>query len=461
MKLSKKKQDFTQGPIFVPMLLFVLPIMATGILQVLYNMADNIIVGQFSGDPDALGAVGSTSSLTQLLVNMLMGLAGGSGVVISHAFGAKNDELLSTTVHTAITFSLIGGISLSIIGFIIAEPVLIMMDTNPDLLPGAVLYARIIFLGVPASAVYNYGSVILSSVGDSKTSLYILSATGILNVLLNLLFVIVFNMSVAGVALATVIAQYVSATILISLFIRRRDEKYTLSLKKLGINGKVFKKILRYGIPASIQGSLFSISNVIITTGINALPKTDIAAKTIAANIEGIIYTALNSYLHTSMTFVGQNYGAKKPERIKKCIKCSVSQVLIVGLGLAGIMTLFAEPLAMTYIDPLDPHKTEVLTQAVNLMQMMLVAYVLCGVMEALAGSVRGLGYSVTPMLTNLVLNCGGRTLWVLFFFPMPIFNNLLGIYAVYPISWTLTIIAYAIILLSSKRLKKSELATE
>ena len=459
MTITKKKKDFTSGPLFLPMLCFVLPIMLTGILQVFYNMADNIVVGQFSGDPDALAAVGSTSSLTNLIINALMGLAAGSGIVISHAFGAKNDALLGKAVHTAMTFSLFGGIVFSVVGFFVAKPILVLMGTNADLLDKAVLYTRIIFLGVPGSAVFNFGATLLRSIGDSKTPLYILSSTGIINVVLNLLFVMVFNMSIAGVALATIIAQYVSAVVLVFILIKRKGENYALNPKKLGIDVGVLKRILRFGIPASIQSSVFGISNVIITTGVNTLSKAIISAKTIAGNIEGLLYTALNSYMHASMTFVGQNYGAQKPERIKKSIFCAIGQVLTVGLTLAGIMTLFAEPLALMYIDPVDPNKAEVLKETVSLMQMMLVSYVLCGVMESLAGSLRGLGYSITPMLVNLILTCGGRIVWVLLFFPMPLFNDLRGLFLIYPISWITAIIAHTTVLLTSKKIKAEKIS--
>ncbi len=441
------------------MLMFVLPIMLTGILQVLYNMADNIVVGQFSGDPNALAAVGSTSSLTNLVVNVLMGLGAGSGIVVSHAFGARNDGMLERAVHTAMTFSLIGGITFAAIGLAITEPALILMGTKPELLGGAVLYMQIICLGIPGSAVFNFGATILRSVGDSKTPLYILASTGIINVLLNLVFVIVFKMSIAGVALSTIIAQYLSALILVYILYRRRNENYGLSFNKLGIDKQVLMRILRFGVPAGIQSALFSVSNVIITTAVNTLPTTAISAKTIAGNIEGLLYTALNSYMHASMTFVGQNYGAGKPERIRRSIILSVGQVLILGIVIGQIMLLFGEPLSLMYIDPDDPGRAEVLSYSLDLLKLMLTSYVLCGVMEALAGSLRGLGFSVLPMLVNLIGTCGTRILWVAVFFPMPVFNNIIGVFLIYPISWILTISAHLTVMLICWKKKKRELA--
>ncbi len=454
MTSVKKKKDFTSGPLFLPMLTFVLPIMLTGILQVLYNMADNMVVGQFSGDPNALAAVGSTSSLTNLVVNVLMGLGAGSGIVVSHAFGAKNYGLLEKAVHTAMTFSIIGGIAFSAIGVFISEPMLVLMGTRPELLEGAVLYMRIICLGIPGSAVFNFGATILRSVGDSKTPLYILASTGLVNVVLNLVFVIVFHMSIAGVATSTIISQYLSAVILVYILNRRKNEKYGLNFKKLGIDRNVLLRILRFGVPAGIQSGVFSVSNIIITTAINTFPTTTISAKTIAGNIEGLLYTALNSYMHASMTFVGQNYGANQPERIKKSIFYSVSQVLIIGTVIGQVMLLFGEPLSLLYIDATDPNKDEVLSITMDLLKLMLSSYVLCGIMEALAGSLRGLGFSLLPMMVNLIGTCGMRILWIAVFFPMPLFNNIMGVFLIYPISWILTITAHLTVLLIFLRKK-------
>ncbi len=458
MNTVKRKKDFTNGAMFLPMLTFVLPIMLTGILQVLYNMADNIVVGQFSGDPNALAAVGSTSSLTNLVVNVLMGLGAGSGIVVSHAFGAKNDGMLEKAVHTAMSFSLIGGIAFGLVGVLISEPMLALMGTKPELLDGAVVYMRIICLGIPGSAVFNFGATILRSVGDSKTPLYILASTGIVNVILNLIFVIAFRMSIAGVALSTIIAQYLSSVILVYVLNRRKNENYGLSFKKLGIDRLMLVRILKFGIPAGIQSSLFSISNIIITSAINTLPTTVISAKTIAGNIEGLLYTALNSYMHASMTFVGQNYGAGKPERIKRSILLSVLQVFVIGALIGQTMLIFGEPMSLMYISADDPNKTEVLSVTLDLLKLMLTTYVLCGVMETFSGALRGLGFSIVPMLVNLIGTCGTRILWVLVFFPMPIFNNIIGVFLIYPISWILTILAHFTVLLIFWKKKKQEL---
>ena len=257
---SKKKYSFTEGPIFWKIAAFALPIMLTGILQILYNMADNIVVGQFSGDPDALGAVGSTTSLNNLIINFIMGIAGGTGVVVAQAYGAKRDTELSRAVHTSLIFSIFAGIAFGALGILISRPVLTLIGTQPDLIDKAVLYMRIICLGIPALSVYNFGAAILRSIGDSKTPLMLLSSSGILNVILNLFFVIICGMAVEGVAIATIISQYVSATAVLVVLINRRALSYGFSFSKLCFDGGIMKKILRFGIPAGISSSLFSVA---------------------------------------------------------------------------------------------------------------------------------------------------------------------------------------------------------
>lgn len=438
---AKPKRDLTEGPLFLPMIMFVIPIILTGMLQIVYNMADNIVVGRFSGDEYALAAVGSTTSLSNLIINLLMGVGGGSGVVIAQSYGAKQYDRLSRAVHTSMSFSLIGGVAFCIIGLLISRPALELMDTKEELMSRALLYLRIICLGIPASAVYNFGAAVLRSVGDSKTPLFILSATGIINVILNLIFVISFGMAVEGVALATIISQYISAIVVVFLLVRRKNQPYSLDLKKLRIDVPILKRILALGLPAGFQGTLFSISNIILTAGMNSLATTDIAGKTIAINIEGLVYTAMNSYLHASMTFTGQNYGAKKPERIKKSIIYAVLQVAVIGFVGGQIISLFGEPLASLYIDSADPNREAVMVSALELMRFMLACYFLCGVMDTLSGALRGLGYSLIPMIVSIGAICVLRTIWVFFVFPTEPFHSLIGIYTIYPISWSLGIL--------------------
>lgn len=445
---TKAKRDLTEGPLFLPMISYVIPIILTGLLQILYNMADNIVVGRFSGDDLALAAVGSTSSLSNLIINLLMGVAGGSGVVIAQSYGAKNKDRTSRAVHTSMITAIIGGIIFCIIGLIISRPALTIMDTKDELMSRALLYLRIICLGIPASAIYNFGAAALRSVGDSKTPLVILSCTGLTNVLLNLFFVIVCHMSVSGVAIATIASQYVSAVVVIILLFKRKDQPYALNINMLRIDPELLKSILRLGLPAGFQGTLFSISNIILTSGMNSLATTDIAGKTIAINIEGLVYTAMNSYLHASTTFTGQNFGAKKPDRIKKSILYAALQVTIVGVVGGVILILFGKPIAEMYVDLNDPNREAVLQAAIDLMTFMLSVYFLCGVMDTLSGALRGLGYSVIPMIVSIGAICVLRAIWVFVFFPMEQFHSLIGIYLIYPISWSLGIIFNTIALL-------------
>ena len=442
------KRDLTEGPLFLPMISYVVPIILTGLLQILYNMADNIVVGRFSGDDLALAAVGSTSSLSNLIVNLLMGIAGGSGVVIAQSYGAKNKDRTSRAVHTSMLTAIIGGIVFCIIGLLISRPALAIMDTKEELMSRALLYLRIICLGIPASAIYNFGAAALRSVGDSKTPLVILSCTGLTNVLLNLFFVIVCHMSVSGVALTTIASQYVSAIVVIIVLFKRKDQPYALNINLLRLDPELLRSILRLGLPAGFQGTLFSISNIIITSGMNSLATTDIAGKTIAINIEGLVYTAMNSYLHASTTFTGQNFGAKKPDRIKKSILYAALQVTIIGVVGGIILILFGKPIAEMYVDLNDPNREAVLKAAIELMTFMLSCYFLCGVMDTLSGALRGLGYSVIPMIISIGAICVLRAIWVFVFFPMEQFHSLIGIYLIYPISWSLGIIFNTLALL-------------
>jgi putative MATE family efflux protein len=445
---SKSKPNLTEGPLFIPIISFVVPIILTGILQILYNMADNIVVGRYSGDELALAAVGSTSSLSNLIVNLLMGIAGGAGVVVAQSYGAREYKKLSDAVHTSTVFSVIGGLFFCILGLIITRPALVLMDTKPELLDRACIYMWIICLGIPASSIYNFGAAILRSVGDSKTPLIILASTGLANVLLNLLFVICFKMTVDGVALATIISQYISAATVIVLLLKRTDSPYALNFDKLKINAPILKRILQLGLPAGFQGTMFSISNVILTSAINTLPTAEISGKTIAINIEGLVYTAMNSYSHAAMTFTGQNYGARKTDRIKKSILYTVLQVTVIGIVGGQVINLFGKPLANLYVNPLDPNKEEVISAAITLMQFMLSCYFLCGIMDTLSGCMRGLGYSTIPMIVSIGAVCVLRAIWVWLVFPLERFNSLLGIYTIYPISWSIGIICLAIALL-------------
>ena len=448
MAFSKAKSSLTDGPIFSKMILYVLPIMLTGILQLLYNMADHVVVGQFSGDETALAAVGSTASLTNLIVNLFMGITAGSGVVVARSFGAKDYDRLSRAVHTSMLFALFGGVVFSVIGIVVSYPALDLMGTNKDIIDNAALYMQIICLGVPATAVYNFGATILRSVGDSKTPLYILASSGIVNVGLNLFFVIACHMTVEGVALATIISQYISASVVVIILCKRNTTVYALNLKKLKIDRQLLLQILRFGIPAGIQSSLFSISNVAITTAVNGFDTATVAGKTIAGNIDGILYTSLNSYLHAAMTFTAQNYGAGKPQRIKKALVSALSQVLIVGISLAAIILTFGREFGSLFVDSNAQNKEAVITAVLDMLRVTVPLYFICGIMETLSGVLRGLGYSMAPMVMSVGGICGIRILWILTAFQLEPLHNIGGLYLCYPITWTATALMLFITLL-------------
>ena len=451
--LSKKiKRDFTEGPLFFRITLFALPIMLTGILQICYNMADHIVVGQFSGNPNALGAVGSTSSLTSLIINLLLGISGGTGVVVAQLYGARDDKRLSRAVHTAMIFSLIGGLLVAGVGFAVSRPVLSIMGTKPEIFDMATLYLRIICIGIPANSVYNFGASILRSTGDSRTPLIILASTGLINVILNLVFVILCDMSVEGVAIATIIAQYLSAATVVTVLCRRRNEPYGFSFKTLCFDKALMLKIFRYGIPSGVQGCMFSIGNVLMTSAVNTLPTTTVTANTIAGNIDAVTYTAMNSFAQASMTFVGQNYGAMKRDRIKKSIIYCLIQVLVIGAMVSGTELIFGKQLVGLFLDKSAAESEIIAKTALELITFLLSTYLLCGLMDVVSGALKGLGYALTPMLISISCICGLRIFWIYVIFPIEKMHTITGLFGAYPVSWSLALIGMSITLLIAHR---------
>ena len=440
MAKTKVKPSLTEGPIFSRMIMFAIPIILTGVLQVMYNMADNIVVGRYSGDPNALGAVGSASALTLLYINIAVGIAAGAGVVISQFFGAKDEENVSRTVHTAMTFSVLGGLFLMLVGIVFARPLLTLMGTQDVFFDKAVLYMIIICCGIPASAVYNFGASVLRSIGDSKTSLYILSASGLINVLLNLFFVLVCDMTVEGVAFATIISQYVSAIAVVAVLINRRGESYQLKLKNLRIETHLLAKIMRIGLPVAFQSSLFSVSNIVIAGVVNTFPPHVVSAKTIAFNIEGLTYTVMYSFATATMTFIGQNYGAKKFSRLNKIFLFAVIQVATVGILVAQTEILFAEQISSLYISADDPGRDLIVASVLEIFKIMLATYFLCGIMDVISGVLKGLGFSISSTIASLIgLAC--RVAWVLLVTPTERFHTIFGLFISYTLSWLITLV--------------------
>lgn len=439
----KRGIDATDGPIFRKMVSFVIPLMLTNLLQHLYNMADNIVVGQFSGEPNALGAVGSTNAYTSLLTQIFIGFAAGGGVVVAKSFGARDNTTLSRAAHTSVLTGLISGLGFGIIGFLLAHPVLVALGTKPELLDSAVLYTQIICVGMPAIAVYNFGASILRSTGDSRTPLYTLTASGIVNVLLNLVFVIAFRMSVAGVALATIIAHYISAAVVVITLARRKSEPYALSLSALRVDPTILRRILRLGVPAAVQGSLFGFSNMFLHQALNTFPTPVVSARTIATNIDVLLSTAINTYLHVTMTFTGQNLGARKFSRIKRSLAYSLIQVVVLGVLIGNLMLAFYEPLVSLYVAADNPYRVEITEAAYLIMSVMLPSYFLGAINESLSGFLRGLGYSVPPMIASIVGVVCFRLVWIFLVFPS--FNTVTALYLMYPASWTVTGLGLAV----------------
>lgn len=462
-KPSTEKRSFTEGSIFPKIILFALPIMMTSILQVLYNMADHIVVGRFSGDPLALAAVGSTASMTALVVNTLVGISAGTSVLVAQSYGAKNHSMISRITHTSITFAALGGIAFCAIGFLVSRPALIAMGTKAELLDNAVLYMRIICAGIPASAVMNFGAAVLRSTGDSKTPMVVFSLSGLLNVLLNLLFVIKFGMSVDGVSLATIISQYAAAVAILTILKVRKNESYALKFRQLRIDPQILVRVLRYGVPAAIQGIMYSISNIVITGAGNVFSTVDISAKTIMGNVDSVVYNVLNSFLHASMTITAQNYGAGKHERLGKVLRYSVIQSAAIGIILGQILLLVSRPLMSLFIEVGDPNAELILEKGSVLLNIMLNTYFLCGLQEVLSGVLRGLGYSILPMMISIGGICGTRILWVCTVFNLPALHTMPGLFTVYPVSWMIAsvilTVACAIAFRKLKRihLKKSD----
>ncbi len=434
-----KNINMTEGPLFKNIVLFTIPIILTNLLQLLFNAADIIVIGQFDGSI-AVAAVGSSGSLVNLLVNIMIGLSVGTGIVTAQSIGAKDYKTTQRTVHSAIPIALVIGLTLSAIGFFFSGGILKLMDTPREVLPLATVYLKIYFLGVISSSVYNFGASILRAAGDTKSPLIFLSLSGLVNVGLNLIFVIAFKMSVAGVALATVISQTLSAVLVVRSLIKRRDE-CRLILSEMHIYKAVLMKIMRIGIPAGIQSSMFSISNVIIQSSINSFGAAIVSGNAAAVNIEGFIYTAMNAFHQTTLNFTGQNVGAGKFKRVKQVLWLNIASVTVVGLCLGLIACALGRGLLSIYI---TDSKIAVEEGLIRLL-FMCALYFLCGIQDTLSGALRGMGTSVTPMLISIMGACGFRVLWIFTIFQIPNYHTTSMLYISYPISWMLTGIAYVI----------------
>lgn len=450
MAVKKYSMNMTEGSILPKIISFTLPLIASSVLQLLFNAADMVVAGRFVG-ANALAAIGSTSSLINLLVNLFMGLSVGGNVMVARYFGSGREKDVSETVHTAILLSIISGAFLALFGYIAAPELLRMMGTPESVLPLSSLYIRIYFLGMPVSMLYNFGSAVLRAIGDTKRPLVFLTIAGVINVICNMTFIILFGMGVEGVALATILSQALSA-ILVLLCLIRSDECYRVELKRLRIYRDKLLQILRLGLPAGIQGCLFSLSNVLIQSSVNSFGADTMAGNSAASNIEGFVYVIMNSFHHTCLSFTSQNYGAKRFDRIKKVVLTCFGLVVILGLGAGSLAYFFGPRLLSLYADTND--KAVVIKYGMIRMGIIMFSYFTCGTMDCMVGAIRGLGYSVMPTIVSLLGACGFRILWIYTVFAK--LHSLECLYCSYPISWTITttvhIICFTIIFMKAKK---------
>lgn len=424
------EMDMCNGPVLKKILIFSIPLMLSGVLQLLFNAADIIVVGRFAGS-QSLAAVGSTTALINLLINIFIGLSVGANVVVARAYGGRRDKDVSEAVHTAIAVSIVSGVILIVMGFVFSRLMLELMGTPDDVIDKAVLYMRIYFAGMPVVMLYNFGSAILRAVGDTRRPLYFLSIAGAVNIVLNLFFVIVMHLDVAGVALATVISQCISSGLVLRC-LAKSEGGLKLELSKLKIHRKKMLQIFKIGLPAGMQGAIFSVSNVLIQSSVNSFGSIAMAGNAASANIEGFVYNAMNAVYQTNLSFTSQNIGGKKYTRVNRILFACLGTVTVVGMILGfGAYAIGDELLLIYSTDP------EVIRFGMLRMSIIATTYFTCGWMDTMVGSLRGMGYSVLPMIVSLTGACGLRILWIFTIFAQQ--RTLTSLYISYPVSWVIT----------------------
>lgn len=430
----RKNIDMVNGPLYSGTLKYAIPIILTSVLQLLFNAADLVIVGRYCGSI-SVAAVSATGAITNLIVTLFIGLSVGAGVTVAHGLGGQQDEDVHKTVHSALPTAILGGILLGLIGVIFSEYFLTLMKTPENVLPLSTKYMRIYFSGMVFTMVFNFCASILRAAGDSKTPLMYLSMAGVINVGLNVIFVTVFHMNVDGVALATIISQCFSA-IMVVIALMRRTDACKLTLRKMRFYKKQLLKMIRIGLPAGIQTSLFSISNVIIQSSINSFDSDAIMSGNGAAgNIEGFVFVIMDGFYQTAVNYVGQNAGAHRFDRIKKIFGICLGYVTLFGLASGLLVWIFSESLLSFYITD----SPEAIAYGVTRLAYMCLPYFLCGVMNVTTGALRGLGCSISPMVISVLGVCGLRIVWIYTIFQIPQYHTLPCLYLSYPISWTIT----------------------
>lgn len=420
------------GSIMDKMISFALPLMLSGILQLLFNAVDIIVVGRFSGS-QSLAAVGSTSSLINMLTNLFIGISLGANVLAARFYAAGKHKEMSETVHTAIATAFVSGVIMIFVGILLSRPALELMDTPSDVIELSTLYIRIYFLGMPFFMLYNYGAAILRAVGDTKRPLIFLVISGVINACLNMLLVIVFHLDVAGVAIATVISQVISCVLVIGC-LYKTDAVYRLRFKKLRINRKYLVQIFRIGIPAGLQSTLISFSNVLLQSSVNSFGSIAMAGYTAANNILSFLYMAANAVTQACMSFTSQNFGARKPKRMDRVIIDGMILQFVICLILGTLAYVFGSQISSIYTD-----NSDVIKSSVEILALTTIPYFLCGIMDAWPGIIRGMGRSTVPMILCIIGTVGVRILWIFFFFPHH--RTLRYLFISYPVSWIATII--------------------
>ena len=453
--MKRHNLDMLRGPLVGNIILYTIPIILTSLLQLLFNAADMVVVGRYCGSL-SVAAIGATGALTNLLVNLFIGFSVGAGVTVAHALGGLEDEAVHRTIHTALPVALVSGIFLTVVGISFSETFLRMMGTPENVLSLSAVYMKFYFAGATFNLVYNFCASILRAVGDTKSPLLFLSAAGVINVLLNLLFVTVFHMNVAGVALATAISQAVSAVAVV-LVLMKRSDACRLRLSKLRFYKAQLLKIIRIGLPAGLQSSLFSISNVLIQSSINSFGDVFMSGNAASANLEGFVYVMMNAFHQTAVNFVGQNMGAQQYKRVKKILGICLSCTAVVGLAAGTTVYGFGEQLLSIYITD----SQEAIAYGIIRLAYMCLPYFLCGIMDVSTGALRGMGASFVPMLISVLGVCGIRIGWIYTIFQIPRYHTPQCLYLSYAVSWvaTFAVQMIAFFIVYRKHVKNSALS--
>lgn len=453
--MLRRNRDMCSGPMLGNIIMYTIPIILQSLMQLLYNAADLVVVGRFCGST-SVGAVGATSSPTTLIFSLFLGLSVGAGATAAQSIGAGDFDRTSRTVHTTVPTSILGGIGLAIIGNLVCEPLLRLMGTPENVLPLSTLYMRIYFAAMPFTMLWNFGAALLRAAGDTKRPLIYASISGVFNVVLNIIFVTVFHMDVAGVALATTTSIAISAILVLRALMHRHDAMH-FSFKEMHIDKQILKKILSIGIPSGIQSSMFAISNLLIQSSINSFGDIFLAGSSSAGSIEGFVYVIMNAFYQASLNFSAQNYGARKFGRIKKamllCVLCAGVSGLIVG----NSAYIFGDKLLSIYITD----SPQAISYGLIKLSIICCTYFLCGIMEAISGAIRGMGSSLSTMIISVFGICILRVVWIYTIFAIPQWHTPECLFLSYPITWIITIIAYLIAFIVVIKKKQKQALTE